>query len=616
MVYVENTSHYRQKVYIPKDEASTSTTHTYQFQNKDYDINHNGEYYIEPDPGYDGISAGTITVHVPTDTQEAYDEGYADGYSSGVTDGEQTQKSKLEPLTATTNGHYVREDGYSEVFVEVETGGDYQQGYQDGEAAQKAKLEAFTATTNGHYTREDGWNDLVVEVPQTGSTAVLVPLTASTNDTYYPAAYSADGFSEVAVHVDTQPYYDQGYQDGQAAQRALLGTLSADTNGTYTSETGYSAVTVNVPITGETYPRSNVTVGINSDDYEGLSGMTVQFNAWGQPYSSFTPTSAVTASTAVYNPGVEFSIEFEVPDGYHCDQGKIIYYSYYTLWGRNNYSEYALYRYEGVNSEITVYTRNGASSVFSSNDMMGMLYDGSANTISGPSASTYDQSEDKWTLQYEGALVSGFTFVSGSTLKNDITRIEVPYDVSRIDHLDGLVNLESFYGEGITHVGYGMGAFDDTAAFQGCTALTSFTTSIGVRSIGARAFQDCTALTNTFSLANVTEIGHSAFLNCWSLDGMIELNSITTIGYQAFMNCTSITQAYIGANCTNVDSYAFSGCSSLNWIWIFATTAPTLGVANPFSGVASEGTLFVPSGADYSSWMAKLPSGWTISYFS
>ena len=368
MVYVENTSHYRQKVYIPKDEASTSTTHTYQFQNKDYDIDQNGEYYIEPDPGYDGISAGTITVHVPTDTQEAYDQGYSDGYSSGVTDGEETQKAKLESLTATTNGYYTREDGYSEVFVEVETGGGYDQGYQDGEAAQKAKLEAFTATTNGHYTREDGWNDLVVEVPQTGTTSVLVPLTADTNQTYFPAAYSADGFSEVSVHVDTQPAYDQGYQDGQAAQRSLLGTLSADTNGTYTSETGYSAVTVNVPITGETYPRSNVTVGINSDDYEGLSGMTVQFNAWGQPYSSFTPTSAVTASTAVYDPGVEFSINFEVPDGYHCDQGKIIYYSYYTLWGRNNYSEYALYRYEGVNSEITVYTRNGASSVFSSND--------------------------------------------------------------------------------------------------------------------------------------------------------------------------------------------------------------------------------------------------------
>ena len=616
MIYVENTHNYPQRVYIPRDDGFNGELSGYQFQRKDYVINNNGLTHIYPDPGYDGITGGTITVHVPTDTQEAYDEGYADGYSSGVTDGEQAQKSKLEPLTATTNGHYVREDGYSEVFVEVETGGDYQQGYQDGEAAQKAKLEAFTATTNGHYTRDDGWNEIDVEVPQTGSTAVLVPITASTNDTYYPAAYSADGFSEVAVHVDTQPAYDQGYQDGQAAQRALLGTLSADTNGTYTSETGYSAVTVNVSSTGETYPRSNITVGISSDDYEGLSGMTVNFKEWSQPYSSFTPTSAVSACTVVYNPGVEYSYRFEVPDGYRCDSGKIIENTYYTLWGRDNYYEYYIYRYEGVISEITVYTRNGASSVFSSNDMKGMLFDGSTNIIAGPSASTYDQGEDKWTLQYEGALVSGFTFASASSLKSDITRIEVPYEVSRIDHLDGLVNLESFYGEGITHVGYGMGAFDDTAAFQGCTALTSFTTSIGVRSIGARAFQDCTALTNTFTLANVTEIGHSAFLNCWSFYGTIELNAITTIGYQAFMNCTGITNAYIGANCTNVDSYAFSGCSALNWIWIFATTPPTLGVGNPFSGVASEGTLYVPSGADYSSWMAALPSGWVLSYFT
>ena len=123
MIYVDNSSAYPQRIAIPRDDEATGATHIYQFQSKDYDIDHNGETYIYPDEGYDGITGGTINVHVPTDTQEAYDQGYSDGFSSGVTEGEEIQKAKLGELTATTNGHYTREDGYSDVYVDVQGGG-------------------------------------------------------------------------------------------------------------------------------------------------------------------------------------------------------------------------------------------------------------------------------------------------------------------------------------------------------------------------------------------------------------------------------------------------------------------------------------------------------------
>ena len=608
MVYVENTSHYRQKVYIPKDEASTSTTHTYQFQNKDYDIDHNGEYYIEPDPGYDGISAGTITVHVPTDTQEAYDQGYRDGYSSGVTDGEETQKAKLEPLTATTNGYYTRDDGYSEVFVEVETGGGYDQGYHDGEAAQKAKLEAFTATTNGHYTREDGWNDLVVEVPQTGTTSVLVPLTADTNQTYFPAAYSADGFSEVSVHVDTQPYYDQGYQDGQDAQKALLGTLSADTNGTYTSETGYSAVTVNVPITGETYPRSNVTANIYSNDYEGLSGMTINFYNNGSHYSAFTFTdSATTAFTATYNPGVEYAIKATPPAGY---QGRIDY-QYITLWNMNPNHDFYIDRYDGNPTTVYLYTDAGSASTFSNNDMAAIVYSGNTSGWTTPSSIIYDDTNERWELTYPGAVVEGFQLYSGTTLRDDITRIETPDSLYRIYGFRDCTKLQSVYGVGLTEIG--KNDFYEPAAFRNCTALTNVESNAPVTIVGADALSGCVNLVN-FPMENIEYGWWNNFANCTSLV-RVELHNIIQFGSNMFMNCTGIETMIIGKNCTSIGASPFDNCTSLTEIWCFATTAPGI-VTNPFDSIPSSGTLYIPSGADYSSWRAKLPSGWSVVEFS
>ena len=68
MIYVDNSSEYSQRIFIPRDESVAGadiTGATYALQDKYYLITTNGEtVQIRPDAGYDGISGGTITVRV------------------------------------------------------------------------------------------------------------------------------------------------------------------------------------------------------------------------------------------------------------------------------------------------------------------------------------------------------------------------------------------------------------------------------------------------------------------------------------------------------------------------------------------------------------------------
>ena len=68
MIYIDNSSEYSQRVFIPRDESvegADVTGSTYSLQDKYYVITKNGATVpIRPDAGYQGISGGTITVRV------------------------------------------------------------------------------------------------------------------------------------------------------------------------------------------------------------------------------------------------------------------------------------------------------------------------------------------------------------------------------------------------------------------------------------------------------------------------------------------------------------------------------------------------------------------------
>ena len=144
--------------FIPSDNIVVKN------QNKNLIVNENGNYTLKPDNGYTGLGRVIVKVDVPDDNG-SYEEGYEEGNRTGIEAGKRIQKNLMQPITITSNGTYIREDGYSEVVVDVD--GDesrYEEGYQDGyyqgEEHQKSLMTTETFTSEGTYTREDGWNEV------------------------------------------------------------------------------------------------------------------------------------------------------------------------------------------------------------------------------------------------------------------------------------------------------------------------------------------------------------------------------------------------------------------------------------------------------------------------
>ena len=200
-------------------------------------------------------------------------------YQSGFTDGVEFQKRKLEITAVTENGRYIREDGYSEVVVDVPQTGHteeelkeaYQNGKTVGVSEQKSKLSAVTITQNGDYNREDGYSTVTVNVAQTG-------------------------------HTDEEmtEQYQSGYTSGETHQKALLSAITITQNGSYERENGYSAVTVDVA--GQEPSLQTLSVTANGEyfpeqGYDGFSSVEVNVPT-GSTINNQDKNITITANTA------------------------------------------------------------------------------------------------------------------------------------------------------------------------------------------------------------------------------------------------------------------------------------------------------------------------------
>lgn len=168
------------------------------YQNKDININENGDYNVTYDNGYNALKEVNINVNIDTDSyyNDGFNtgkiEGYNEGYEQGDINGREEQKSLLEAIKITENGVFDNENGYDEVTVEIDTqsyydngyntgyneGADagynngYNEGYNNGEVngieqgkeEQKSLLTSINITENGNYTNENGYNEVIVNV--------------------------------------------------------------------------------------------------------------------------------------------------------------------------------------------------------------------------------------------------------------------------------------------------------------------------------------------------------------------------------------------------------------------------------------------------------------------
>lgn len=326
------------------------------------------------DSGFtDGVESVDCTDFYNSGVTDGFNSGYTsgttDGYGSGVTAGEEIQKSKLTTLTVLENGVYSREDGYNEVNVQVpaasgagydsgftdgydsgytdgsedgyESGftGGYDSGVTDGKEAQKSKLSFMTFTENGYYRRPDGWSAITVNVP-TGVTInnqnKRVEISGGTFETLdieyegHKGYYWADTFITPdegytglgTVSALTTFWADDAISYGEELQKKNLRSVTISRNGTYTRETGWSAVTVNVQTTpsqsGKTVNVDESDLTWNNGEYSldleitpdaGYSAMTQA-----EVDMHFIPTSAITYG---YDSGYTAGYDSGFTDGYN-----------------------------------------------------------------------------------------------------------------------------------------------------------------------------------------------------------------------------------------------------------------------------------------------------------
>lgn len=103
-----------------------------------------------------------------------------------------------------------------------------------------------------------------------------------------------------------------------------------------------------------------------------------------------------------------------------------------------------------------------------------------------------------------------------------------------------------------------------------------------------------------------------AFHNCSNLTKVTFPSSLKTLAFDTFVDCTILetveftsTELNMGNSCLWISDHSFK--SKIRSIVIRATTAPTLN-RTTLMYVAPQGTLYYPTGSDYSAWMTALES--------
>ena len=152
---------------------------------------------------------------------------------------------------------------------------------------------------------------------------------------------------------------------------------------------------------------------------------------------------------------------------------------------------------------------------------------------------------------------------------------------------------------------------DGVYSVPGNTRIVNIGECVGTIEDGA--FKGFTRMEVVHIPDTVFLIGKFAFSGCSSLTSIDIPDSVVTIRASAFYNCIGLTSVTIGSSVAVLGDTVFGNCSSLNSITCIATTAPNL-YSNVFYGLPSTGTLYVPTGSNYNTWLTQLGSGWTIQY--
>lgn len=201
----------------------------------------------------------------------------------------------------------------------------------------------------------------------------------------------------------------------------------------------------------------------------------------------------------------------------------------------------------------------------------------------------------------------GTRFIGGDAFYNcdNLITFEVPETVTFIGDygFESCSNLTAItLPQHMEKIGY--------QAFSLCVKLQSVKMPLTLNKLGSSAFVNCYKITPPFSIPHGVEYMGGVFLGSRQLTNISLPTTLKEIDSWEFHNC-GLTTLTIPQNVTYIGSYFCNDCSALNEVIFLPKIAPTF-VNNYFlKGCAETGILKYPSGSDYSSLIAALPSGWT-----
>ena len=134
--------------------------------------------------------------------------------------------------------------------------------------------------------------------------------------------------------------------------------------------------------------------------------------------------------------------------------------------------------------------------------------------------------------------------------------------------------------------------------------ITEYTVPSYIKRIGHYVFSDTRGITTITLPDGLKSIGFHSFAGC-SINSITIPDSVEMLGSQTFMGNTELTYCILGKGLKDIGYYTFQNCPKLSEIYCLADPALSISGDKPFQGVAENGTLYVPKGTDYSSWLSN-----------
>lgn len=244
------------------------------------------------------------------------------------------------------------------------------------------------------------------------------------------------------------------------------------------------------------------------------------------------------------------------------------------------------YEYEGHTLTYTVIDEEARTCKLKAGEVPVYTKDTPGNDVSGdvviPSEAKYYRHYFK-VIEIPTAAFSGCSGITSVTIPDGITSI----GYHAFSNCTGLTSVT--IPNSVTDIG--------GDAFAGCTGLTSVTISNNVTSIGDGAFYICRGLTEVTIPNSVKFIGNLAFAGCSGLRSVTISNSLTAIGIKVFYGCSSLTSVTIPQSVKSIGNYAFDGCTGLKEVYILNPTPPSADRSSFDEQNYKNATLYVPEEA-------------------